>query len=238
MSVYTVGICDDSREFNKSMTALCEEVLTKLKLTYEIKNYFCEEDVIRDFARGGGTDLLFLDIMLGRKNGIDLAKKLKERGDETAVVLMTVDSSFLLEGYSVQPIYFIMKPVSAEEIERAIKIDMNRRIRSKSIYLKCDKKHVPIPVDSITYVEVIDHAITVHTRSQDYVTRMTFGELLHDLPQSRFARCHNSFAVNLARVSHFSRSQGVTLDCRVTLPIGRKYFTKFRQNFVDFIDMY
>ena len=236
--MYTVAVCDDDREFNQSMVRMCRAVLDKTGIQYSLKSFFCEEDVMRDISHGGKTDLMFIDIRLGRKNGIDLARKLKERGEDTSVVLMTEDSSFLLAGYSVQPVYFLMKPIDPEELEKAFKADLKRRQQSMNIFIRCERKHVPIPVDSIIYVEIIDHAITIHTRTKDYTTRMTFSQLLDELPPSTFARCHNSYAVNLSRVSHFSRALGITLDNRVTLPIGRKYFDHFRQCFIQFIDTY
>ena len=238
MSNYIVGVCDDDAEFVRSMSRLCAETLERLKVKFVLKTFNCEEEVLRYIAQGGKTDLLFLDIRLGRKNGIDLAKMLRERGEQTSVVLMTVDSSFLLAGYSVQPIYFLMKPIDAAELEKAVKTDLKRRIWTKNIFIKCDRKQIPVPIESILYIEVIDHLTTVHTRTHDYVSRTTFTELVDELPRSCFARCHNSFAVNLARVSHFSRAQGVVLDCRVTLPIGRKYFDNLRQSFIEFMNTY
>lgn len=151
---------------------------------------------------------------------------------------MTVDSSFLLKGYSVQPIYFLMKPIDSGELEKAVKIDLKRRIRTKNVFIKCDRKQIPVPVESILYLEVIDHLTTVHTKSEDYITRTAFTELVDELPSSCFARRHNSFAVNLARVTHFSRSQGVTLDCSVTLPIGRKYYDALKQSFIEFMNTF
>ncbi len=99
MSNYIVGVCDDDAEFVRSMSRLCAETLERLKVKFVLKTFNCEEEVLRYIAQGGKTDLLFLDIRLGRKNGIDLAKMLCERGEQTSVVLMTVDSSFLLAGY-------------------------------------------------------------------------------------------------------------------------------------------
>lgn len=235
---YVIGICDDDREFVRQMSRLCIKVMEKLKLPYVLKEYYCEQEVLRFIAQGGKLGLLFLDIRLGRKNGIDLARMLKERGEQTSVVLMSADSSFLLAGYAVQPIYFLLKPIDPAELEKSIKIDLKRRVQSRNVFIKCDRKQIPVPVESILYIEVIDHSTTVHTRLKDYVSRMTFTELVDSLPQSCFARCHNSFAVNLARVTQFSRAQGVVLDCRVTLPIGRKYFDSFRKSFIEFMNSY
>lgn len=235
---YTIGVCDDDREFVRSMSKLCADVMEKIKVTYVLKTYYSEEDVLKDIAQGAKIDLLFLDILLGHRNGIDLAMLLKERGEEISVVLMTVDSSFLLAGYSVQPIYFLMKPIEEAELEKAIRIDLKQRSWTKNIFIKCDRKQIPVPIESISYLEVTDHMTIVHTKACDYVSRTPLAELINELPQNCFARCHNSFAVNLARVTLLSRTQGVVLDCRVTLPIGRKYYDSLRKKFMEFMSPY
>ena len=124
--------------------------------------------------------------------------------------------------------------MSAYNIEEAINPGLERTEESENIILRYNRRDVQIPVDSILYMEVLNHALTVHTWAKDYTVRMTFSQILGELPSSRFARCHNSYAVNLARISHFSRTGGVTLDCRVTLPLGRKYFNEFRGRFIEF----
>ena len=235
---YTIGICDDDREFVKTMSRLCMNVMEKLKIPYVLREYYCEPEVLRFVAQGGKLDLLFLDIRLGSKNGIDLARILKERGEDISVVLMTVDESFILAGYSVQPIYFLLKPIDPAELEKAVRFDLKRRIWAKNIFIKCERKQIPVSVESILYLEVIDHLTTVHTRGADYISRTTFTELIDELPKSCFARCHNSFAVNLARVTHFSRSGGEVLDCRVTLPIGRKYYESLRKSFIEYVNTF
>ena len=242
MAVYSIAVCDDDREFAENMGEMCRETAEKLKdshgISFTVAVYNSFDDVLREFANGRKIDLLFLDIMLGQKNGIELAKKLRERGYGCSVVLMTVEREFLLEGYSVQPVYFLLKPIDKAELEKAIKLDLNRLEKSMNVILKCDRKNVLIPVDDIIYIEGLDHDLTVHTRTKDYAARMTFDKMLDQLPKGRFVRCHNSYAINLARVTHFSRQEGIMLDNRAKVPIGRKYFDGFRKQFVEYIDGY
>lgn len=237
MPVYQIAICDDNVSFTQSMETQCEEVMNKFNMPFSIKRFYSYEDVLHDYAKGNKTDLMFLSTTLGRKNGIELARRLKERGCGSSVVLMANDRDFLLAGYEVQPVYFLLKPIDTLELEKAIKIDLKRQAESRIIILKCGRQFVQVPIENILYIEALNHQLVVHTRTKDYPVRMTFSKILEELPPLRFARCHNSYAVNLARVSRFSRIDGVTLDCRVTLPIGRKYFEEFKYSFTEFIDI-
>lgn len=124
----------------------------------------------------------------------------------------------------------------AAQYEKIMHPDLKHPAEPGNIILKYNRKYAQIPIDSILYLEVLNHDLTVHTLVQDYTVRMTFSQILEELPSSLFARCHKSYVVNLARILHFSRTKGVTLDCRVTLPLGRKYFDDFRHRFVEFTD--
>lgn len=238
MSEYNIAVCDDDSRFAEELVRLCEKVMLKTNIPFTVSSFSSAQELDKEFSRDTDIDLLFLDIKLGEQSGIEIAGRLRDNGKKCSVVLMTVDSSYLLEGYTVQPIYFLMKPISEEELEKAVKTDLKRRIQNSSLFIKCERRQVQIPVDSITYIEVLDHAMTVHTRAKDYVARMTFSKLLERLPQTHFARCHNSYAVNLSCVRRYSRIDGVTLDSGITLPIGRKYFDDFRRRFVEFMDIY
>lgn len=140
---YTVGICDDDREFVRQMSRICINIMEKLKVPCVLKEYYCEQEILRFVAQGGKLDLLFLDIRLGSKNGIDLARILKERGEDISVVLMTVDDSFLLKGYTVQPIYFLMKPIDPTELEKAVRFDLKRRIWTKTSLSSATESRYP-----------------------------------------------------------------------------------------------
>ena len=236
MPVYNIVICDDNIIFSQSLEAQCGEVMSKLNIPFSVRRVYSYEEMLRDYAKGGRADLLLVSIVLGHKSGLDLVRKLKERGCTSSVVLMAADQSYLLEGYSVQPVYFLMKPVDPSELERAIKLDLKRQAEMKSIVLKCGNRFIPVPIESIQYIEAVDHELLVHTRTKDYSVRMTFSQIMDELPPLQFSRCHNSYVVNLARVSSFSRGDGVALDCRVKLPLGRKHFDNFRRCFIEYMD--
>lgn len=215
---------------------MCETILTDKEIPCQLELCHSTDEVLDNYMQGNPADLLILDIMLGEENGIAFARQLREHGDDTSIILISSSDSFLLDGYSVQPVYFLLKPFSREDLEKAILTDLERKRRNKKIMIKCDQKQVLLPLDSILYVEVMDHALTIYTHSGNYITRSTLVQLLEMLPANQFCRCHNSYAVNLARVTSLSRSSGITLDCSITLPVGRKYYEQFQQNFIHFIN--
>lgn len=234
--MYSIAVCDDDKDFAHMLLKTCGEIMSELGIPCRRNTYYSADDVLYACSRNVNIDLLILDIKLAEKNGIDLARELRERGINISIILISSDSSYLLDGYTVQPIYFLLKPFTREQLSKAISVDLRRRMRNKTITVKCEKKQVKIVSDSIYYLEVMDHTITIHTRSGEYATHSTLKQFLDMLPADQFCRCHNSYAVNLSFVSNISRTDGVALECSVKVPIGRKYYDELQQSFIKYVN--
>ncbi len=234
--MYSIAVCDDDKDFAHMLLKTCGEIMTELGIPCRRNTYYSADEVLRAYQRSTSIDLLILDIKLAEKNGIELAKELRECGINVSIILISSDSSYLLDGYTVQPIYFLMKPFTRDQLSKAISVDLKRRMRNKTITVKCEKKQVKILSDSIYYLEVMDHTITIHTRSGDYVTHSTLKQFLDMLPADQFCRCHNSYAVNLSFVSNISRTAGASLECSVRVPVGRKYYDELQQSFIKYVN--
>lgn len=186
MSDYHITICDDNVSFVHSIAAQCEKVMEKLHVPCSIKSLYSFEDVLRDYAGGGRTDLLFLDIMLGRKNGIELAQELKRLGCDSFIVLMTTERSYLLAGYSVQPLYFLIKPIDTGELEKAIRLGLKQQPHSASSRESgISSISHPISCSSITHRTprlqwlILKSGVTLKLLWQEYVDTCRMPENRH-----------------------------------------------------------
>lgn len=233
--MYSIAICDDNKEFARSLHNMCSEILAG-EATFKLSLYNSADELLRAISVGNRIDLLFLDIVLGEKNGIELAKALRSKGYNISVVLMSADSSYLLEGYSVQPIYFLLKPVTKDRIREAISIDLERRRQSETITVKSGQQLISLTVESIIYLEVLDHVLTIHTRAGNFAVGLTMTRLLEMLPEDRFSRCHKSYAVHLSSVASVSRLGGVKLSDGTAIPLGRKYYEEFQRSLIEFMN--
>ena len=232
--MYSITICDDDREFAFSLHGLCSKIMTASGVPFRISISCSLDELTHSFQNDKSVDLLILDIKFGERNGIDFARSLREQGYDTSIVLMSCDSSYLLEGYTVQPIYFLLKPVTREKLENAIAVDLERRRRSETVTVKCGQGLKALAVERIIYLEVMDHALTIHSRDGDVVSGLTLTQFLEMLPQDRFCRCHKSYAVHLGRIKSISRTDGIILESGQRIPVGRKYYEDLRHVMIEF----
>ncbi len=195
-------------------------------------------------ARGGdggrGIDLAFLDIQMPGLGGLDLARSIGQ-GADTRVVFTTAFSQYALEGFRVEALDYLLKPISFEEFSRAVgraaewfRIKRARVHQTpQTLIVKSEYKQFVIPTGTITYVEGIRDYIRIHTDGDagSVQTLMNLKTVEEMLPAGRFARVHRSYIVALDRVKRIERSHIILDDgnsgTEVSIPVSDTYKDSF-----------
>ncbi|MBQ1490530.1 MAG: response regulator transcription factor, partial [Blautia sp.] len=202
-------------------------------LTQYLHRYEKEQDVsfsIKRFRDGyaitdpypGDLDIILMDIEMGLMNGMEAAQRIREVDEEVTLLFVTNMAQYALEGYKVQAMDYILKPLSylpfQESMKRALKTAGRRQegfllIRGKSSGEK-------IPLTQIRYIESHGHRLSVHLPDRVVETTVyTMKELEEMLLPKGFARCSSGCLVNLKAVTSF-RDKEVVVQGE-TLPISR-----------------
>lgn len=181
------------------------------------------------------VDLLFLDIQMPEMDGVELSRMIPA---STKVVFTTAFGQYALEGYRVNALDYLLKPVSYPEFMRCVGKAMEWfGIARKAavcqttampgnrdcIYVKSEYKLVRIPFGNLLYVEGLKDYVKFYLESseQPVLSLMNMKNLEEMLPRDRFMRVHRSFIINVARISAIDRSRIILGDA--SIPIGDKY---------------
>jgi DNA-binding LytR/AlgR family response regulator len=179
------------------------------------------------------VDLMFLDIQMPGIKGTDLLRSLK---NPPKVIFTTAYSEYALEGFELNAIDYLMKPIPFERFMRAIdKVYQLQDHKSKTIvthevpvsdheafiYLKVERKTVKININDILWVESLRDYVKVITKEQAYISKQKISLLEEMLPDNKFIRTHRSFIVSLSKINSFY-SYSVDVNGH-ELPIGRNY---------------
>ncbi len=179
------------------------------------------------------VDLMFLDIKMPGIKGTDLLRSLK---NPPKVIFTTAYSEYALEGFELNAVDYLLKPVSFERFLRAVdKIYQLTENKAKPIitheapagdhetflYLKVDRKTIKVNVNHILWIESLRDYIKVVVKGHEHITRQKISILEEMLPEKKFVRIHRSFIVALAKIdSFYSYSMEIAGH---EPPIGRNY---------------
>lgn len=199
--------------------------ITDLEIVAKCKNALTAFELLQKEK----IDLIFLDIQMPKLTGLDFLKSLK---NPPKVILTTAYRDYALEGYELDVVDYLLKPISFERFLKAVSkvYDIKTYTEEEKdaipeseeyIYLKADKKMVKVRLHEILYIESLKDYVRVSTSNKDVITHQKISYLEEKLPEECFLRIHRSFIVALRKIETYSAS---TIEVPgKELPIGRMY---------------
>ena len=179
-------------------------------------------------------DLLVLDIMLGRDDGLALGAQLRRVRPALPVVLVSMSPEFALSSYAVHPAHYLLKPISDEALEEALDYCLSIPRAPEPLVIRWQQAEKVLPVSEILYVEVLDTLLKFHTRSgREYSTSGHLSQLERKLPAGQFLRCHKSYLVNLACAEGIRRYSLLLSNGR-TIPVSKQNYSAVKQAYLRY----
>lgn len=234
--MYRIGICDDEPVFLRAHEKMTNEILTEANIPHQITAFSSAKALREALAERPGTfDILLLDILLESENGIELARLLRKNGSDVSILFITSSPYFSLEGYSVYPVHYLLKPLQKERLAEALFRDYKRNCTPKSVVFPIKGGSSSAALNSILYIEILNRDVTVHTTERQFIidcsTLMNAGELV---PGDMFMQCHKSFLVNMKNIKDVTKS-AVSLTNGESIPVGRAFYREALTRFVGFM---
>lgn len=231
--MYRIAVCEDEKSFLKTNSELAKQALNELHIDGSVTEFDNADDLLSAFEHEvKAFDLLLLDILMDDVNGIDMAKKLRKRGITADIAFITSSDEFLRDGYSVQPINYLFKPVKYADIVEVIKTS-RRKIEVHTVTFKQGNSALVLEISDIIYIEVYDHKLKIHLTYGEKIIACSLNNALEILPSEMFARCHNSYAVNLSYVTELTR--GSVFIRGQSIPVSRSYYDNMKIALVNYL---
>lgn len=177
------------------------------------------------------VDLMFLDIQMPQITGLDFLKSLTH---PPKVIITTAFRDYALDGYELDVVDFLLKPISFERFLKAIQkyFKSGGPINNPSpeeampesnqcIFVRAERKTVKIPLQEIIFIESLKDYVKIHTDKKVVITKEQISRLETNLPVNQFMRIHRSFIIAMNKIEAFSH-ESVDLAGK-EIPIGRSY---------------
>lgn len=227
----TVAICDDAAADRDYLQALVKRWAADRGHRVELTLYPSAESFLFRYAEDKDVQILLLDIEMGPMDGVSLARTLRKENDAVQIVFITGYSDYIADGYEVEALHYLMKPVKEEKLfavlDRAVeKLHSNQR----TLLLELPGEVVRLPVYQIRSAEVQGNYVTIHAKT-DCTVKMTLSELETQLDDN-FFRLGRSALVNLGCVARVSKT-AVTLNDGTVLPLPRGAYERINRAIIQ-----
>lgn len=235
MTMYKIGICDDDKIFcsvlEEQIDALSEEIGIKV----EIEVWYSGEGIQNDLKKGIELDLLFLDIELVQDNGIAVGSFIREEMEnmQTHIVYISSKESYAMQLFKVQPLDFLIKPVSVGQIREVLVRSVKQKSRA-DVYFEYEKgaSLFRVPVRDIAYFMSMDKKIIVVKKDGREEFYGKLKSIAQRLPAD-FLMIHQSYIINPAYVSEYSYEMVKMIDgehLNISKPYRKAIRIKIKQH--------
>lgn len=234
-----IAICDDNDAVLQEMNGHIQSWIAGYggSPSVSVMLFRSSEDLYEQIQRSLHIDLLFLDIEIPLEmNGLALAEKIRKTNAEMAIVFVSNYAEFACDGYRVDAMRYLLKPVRRDqicEILNTVYLQW-KYTQVSSAFLVNEKNGLAVPYRFILYFEVRKHSLYIYrTEGEPICLRLSLQQVQDQLPAELFVRCHRSCIVNLKYISCVKENTVYLADDR-QIPVGSRYRDKLFRTLKDY----
>ena len=242
-----VLIVDDEPLAREELRFLLDEA-GGMTVVGEGENGFTAVELSRELR----PDLLFLDIQMPGKNGIEAARDILRLENPPTIIFQTAYDEFALQAFEVQALDYLVKPVSQERLHKTLMRvrtrqasveDLERLIsrlntpvqtEHKPLPLYAGETIVPLRQKDIIFAEARGKDVRIVSNRGEFFYHGTFWQIEEQLTHPDFLHCHRSYIVNVSMVERIDLWVNNTFMLRLTgtgemIPVSRSHIGEFRR---------
>ncbi|MBR3082420.1 MAG: response regulator transcription factor [Clostridiales bacterium] len=230
-----IAICDDEEKYRLELKTILNKLL--INVDCDIDTFFDGNILEADF-RDKPYDLVFLDIEMSELDGITLAKKLRSLSDKVYIVFLTSHIEYALEGYEVNALRYLTKPVNIDKLKEVIKYVQERETSARQIIIKEDGEKIVVDVNDVIYMEAQNQNVRIVTCTNEHIIRYNISDFEEQLKNDGFFRIHRGYLISLAKVKKLSKGD-VIMELgkdEVSLPVSRSNLKPLKDALYSYVE--
>ncbi|WP_282051299.1 LytR/AlgR family response regulator transcription factor [Maribacter aquivivus] len=212
----------DDEELARALLITYIEKLDYLNLVGEAENPLEALQLMKEHE----VDVLFLDIQMPEIKGTDFAKMVDSN---TKIIFTTAYSQYALEGYELNAVDYLLKPITFERFVTAVnKVKPSKIIeKTDTITIKSGYDLHKVKYEDILYVVSDSEYVTFHLGDKKIISNQRLKALEQELPSSMFMRVHRSYIINKNNVTGLKGRDLLLSD--VIIPVSDSYYDQVKE---------
>lgn len=229
-----IAVVEDDKTYAAQLKEYLKRYEEQTKKRLSVTVFPDGEDIVTGYS--ADFDIILMDVEMTFMNGMTAAEKIREKDSEVIIIFITNMPQYAIQGYKVDALDYVLKPISyfafSQKIDRAV----NRLKKKEKRWLTIPQKggRMRINISRLCYVEVRDHDMIYHCTDGEYVSKGTMKDAEEALEGEPFFRCNRCYLVNLEYVENFQGSD-VTVD-RDVIQVSRSRKKAFLDALNDYMN--
>ena len=207
---YKIAICDDMEKDAQAMALAVNRWAQKEKVLAAVRTFPCAEEFLFQYEEEKDYHILLLDVEMRGMSGIELAKKIRRENDRVEIIFVTSHFEFSGEGYEVDALHYLVKPVAQDKLMEVLSKAARRLAEEPASGEKND----------------------IYSRNPAYKIKENISSFAGRLSSGAFYRTHRSYLVSLRHVVRISRTS-VLLDNGAEVPLARGKYDGINRAFIE-----
>jgi DNA-binding LytR/AlgR family response regulator len=224
-----IVICEDEPIHRDILRGYLIDIFESKNFEYKIFEFKSGEDLLKYYP--SKVDLIFLDIQMGKMNGMDTARKIREFDIKCDIVFTTSLSDYMQEGYEVRACRYLLKPINYDDLLSFINSISENNPNFIIVSQVGYEGNVKVYIDEILYIETINRCAVIYTHDKTYTTRVKLESFEKELYSNDFYRCHRCYLVNLKKAS-ITKNNMIHINAK-EIPISRRKIKDFKLRLTD-----
>lgn len=232
--MFNIAICDDQIICGETLELSLNQIMADYNTTYKVDIYTSGSELLNDLeTKKKEYDILFLDILMGEEemNGIELAKKIRLFDDSISIVFVTSSTDYVLDGYSVRALQYLIKPVDNKILREVLDYELNSKNNVSVVFKEKDSTR-KVPASDIVHIETFGRNVKVVLKDEEFNAYNKISDVEKMLPAKDFIRCHQSFIININNIKEIRHGEAVSI-LESVVPVSRTQWSRVKKLFVD-----
>lgn len=230
-----IALCDDEEIQLDNLEKYINEWSKISKKEVSIDKFLSAEEFLFDWKNGEEYNIALLDIQMSKMDGLQLAKKIREKDQDIDIIFVTGIPDHISEGYEVSALHYLIKPIEknklCEVIEKAF--DKNRKKR-KSIILNNGSELLKVYEDEIVYLESFGHNTEVYFPGYSVNIKKGISQIIEEIKSDIFCRVHRSYYVNMNYIKKILKNS-IEIEVYGEIPLSRRMYKEVNNRLLSFI---